>query len=50
MNFLSSGDYEKHFNEALKGFRLEYLEWKNEKFYTPWMKEYQEDFRRFISE
>jgi len=50
MNFLSSGDYEKHFNEALEGFRLEYLEWKNEKFYTPWMKEYQEDFRRFISE
>lgn len=49
MNFLSSGDYEKHFNEILEGFRQEYLGWKNEGFYTPWMKEYQEIFRTFIA-
>jgi hypothetical protein len=50
MNFLSSGDYGKHFDEYLEGFRQEYLEWKSEGFYVPWMKEYQEIYRNFIVE
>lgn len=50
MDFLSKGDYESHFKEILEGFRKEYLEWKQEGFYTEWMREYQDMFRSFISE
>jgi len=50
MDYLSQGDYEKHFKEALEGFRDEYLGWKYEQFYLPWMKEYHEMFKGFIAE
>lgn len=49
MDYLSQGDYEKHFKEVLKEFRQEYLGWEYEQFYTDWMKEYQEMFKSFIS-
>ena len=49
MNFLSSGDYEKHFNEALESFREDYIDWKNQGWITEWQQEYRRDFSKFIS-
>lgn len=48
MDYLSQGDYEKHFKDVLNGFREEYIGWEYEQFYTPWMKEYKEMFEAFI--
>jgi len=48
MNFITEGKYETHFEESLEGFRVDYLGWKFEKFYTPWMKEYKEIFEKLI--
>lgn len=48
LEFLSSGEYAKHFKEILEGFREEYLEWKSEEFNLPWMKEYKEMFKSLI--
>ena len=49
MNFLSSGDYEKHFNEALESFREDYVDWSKQGWVTEWMQEYKKDFSRYIS-
>lgn len=49
MNFLSSGDYEKHFNEALETFREDYIDWSSQGWITEWMQEYRNDFSRYIS-
>jgi hypothetical protein len=49
MNFLSSGDYTTHFSDVLTQFREDYIEWANQGWNTPWMKEYKEDFKQFIS-
>jgi len=49
MNFLSSGDYEKHFNEALETFREDYLDWASQGFSVEWMQEYRRDFAKYIS-
>ena len=46
--FLSSGEYDKHFEEALEGFREDYLEWKNAGFDQSWMREYRDQYSRFI--
>jgi len=48
LEFLSSGEYSKHFKEALEGFREDYLEWKNAGFETKWMQEYRKEYGRFI--
>jgi hypothetical protein len=49
MNFLSSGDYEKHFEESLQTFREDYISWSKEEWNSPWAREYKEQFSRFIS-
>lgn len=49
MDFLSKGDYEAHFKEALQGFREDYVGWKDEGFYADWMQEYREQYSSFIS-
>ena len=49
MNFLSSGDYEKHFKEALSQFRQDFLEWKEGGFASDWAKEYRTQFSRYIA-
>ena len=48
MDFLSSGDYKKHFEESLEVFRKDYIEWKNKNFDIVWMKEYEKQFSKFI--
>ena len=46
--FLSAGDYSSHFEEALEGFRGDYLDWKDLNFTELWMKEYKKEFSSFI--
>lgn len=48
MDFLSGGDYKKHFNYALEGFREDYLAWKEEGFTTEWSREYSNQYSGFI--
>jgi hypothetical protein len=48
LHFLSSGDYEKHFRETLEGFRKEYLEWKDIGFQYEWMRDYRDQYSKFI--
>lgn len=49
LDFISSGDYGKHFTEVLESFRnKDYAQWKEVNFITPWMQEYESDYRRFI--
>ena len=48
MNYISSGDYEKHFQEVLEKFAEEYRGWKREGFDIPWMREYESQYRNFI--
>jgi len=49
MDYLSQGDYGKHFQEALQGFRSDYIGWSKEGWYIEWMQKYKEDFSEFIS-
>lgn len=48
MDFLSSGDYKKHFEKSLEVFRDDYMSWKEQNFNIEWMKEYETQFSRFI--
>jgi hypothetical protein len=48
MDFLSSGDYKKHFEDALETFREDYVSWKNEGFITEWSRKYRDEYDRFI--
>lgn len=48
MNYITSGNYVKHFEEVLENFREEYIEWKNTGFIAEWMGEYREEYKRFI--
>ena len=48
MNFLSQGDYKKHFSDILTKFRDDYLQWFNNEFNTEWGREYHQQFVRFI--
>jgi len=48
LDYISSGDYEKHFVEVLQAFRKEYKEWEKEGFQVPWMREYEIQYRNFI--
>jgi len=49
MDFLSKGDYKKHFEEVLERFREDYKGWAEESFYAEWMEEYREIYKQFIS-
>lgn len=49
-HFLSAGEYKNHFNEALEGFREDYLAWKKEDFQgADWQQDYKEEYSRYIS-
>ena len=48
LDFISSGDYKKHFEDVLENFREDYISWKEEDFQTEWQKEYKGQFSRFI--
>ena len=48
MDFLSGGDYKKHFEYVLEGFREDYISWKEEGFATKWSREYRDQYSGFI--
>ena len=45
---LTEGNYEEHISDFLKNFRQEYLGWASTGFREPWMREYHEQYKRFI--
>jgi len=49
MDFLSKGEYVKHFEETLSSFREDYIGWSKEGWYADWMQEYREQYKNFIS-
>lgn len=48
LDFISSGNYEKHFSNVLEIFREDYLKWKEEGFIYDWSREYKKQFSKFI--
>jgi len=49
LNFISSGDYGKHFTEVLENFKEnDYESWRSEGFSAPWMREYEANYSHFI--
>jgi len=48
MDYLSAGDYKKHFENALETFREDYIDWKTQGFITEWSREYARQFSKFI--
>jgi len=48
MNYLSAGNYEKHFQEVLEKFGEEYKEWRDGGWQIPWQRDYEAQYRRFI--
>jgi hypothetical protein len=48
LDFLSKGNYAKHFQETLEDFREDYLSWSKEGFKQGWMSEYQQQFYKYI--
>lgn len=49
IDYLSEGDYEKHFREALEGFREDYKGWASEGWYADWMQQYRSEYSRYIT-
>ena len=50
IDFLSKGDYVKHFKTTLEQFRKDYIEWQSKyQFEAEWMHEYNRQFSKFIS-
>jgi len=48
MDYLSEGEYSSHFKEVLESFREDYIEWSKKEWYTNWMKEYFNEYNKFI--
>ena len=48
INYITLGNYDKHFEEALQAFREDYINWGREGFQLDWQQEYQLQFARFI--
>lgn len=49
MDFLSEGNYVEHFNQVLRKFREDYIEWAETGFSEGWMQEYRSQFASFIA-
>jgi len=48
MDYLSSGNYKKHFEDALEKFREDYISWKEQGINAGWVNEYYSQYSRFI--
>lgn len=48
MDFLSSGDYVKHYEETLEIFRQDYLSWYESGFISEWARDYERQFSKYI--
>lgn len=49
MNYLSAGNYEHHFTEVLEKFREDYIDWQKSSVKSGWMREYLDEYNRFIT-
>lgn len=49
MDFLSKGDYKKHFEDILVEFRNDYIGWAEACWPSDWMKEYKDMYKLYIS-
>lgn len=48
LNYITFGNYDKHFEEALERFRQDYISWASEGFKLGWQQEYYEQYHSFI--
>jgi len=48
IDYLTEGNYAKHFEEALWGFREDYKSWAAQSWQAPWMREYRDQFSKYI--
>lgn len=48
LNFLSGGNYEKHFTEVLEFFKSEYIEWAENNFELDWQQDYKKQYKNLI--
>ena len=48
LNYITLGNYEKHFEEALQAFREDYISWANDGFELEWQQDYYNEYHRFI--
>lgn len=48
MDYLSSGNYKKHFEDVLETFREDYISWQKAGFAADWSREYERQFSKFI--
>ncbi len=48
LEYLSSGNYAEHFEKVIKGFREEYMGWKDDGFKVQWQQHYREQYKKFI--
>lgn len=48
LDYLCGGDYSNHFTEVLQNFLYDYIEWKQSDFQLDWMKEYRNEYNRYI--
>ena len=49
LNYISQGDYAAHFKDVLEKFlENDYNEWKRKGFPIEWMREYRDEFEKFV--
>lgn len=48
MEFISHGNFAKHFEDVLEVFREDYISWKEQGINTNWADEYRQQYERFI--
>ncbi len=48
MDFLSGGDYKKHYEKTLEVFREDYITWAEQGFISEWAREYERQFNKYI--
>ena len=48
MDFISGGDYVKHFEHVLEIFREDYTSWEEQRIEAPWANEYRRQYKSFI--
>jgi len=48
LNYITLGNYDKHFEEVLQSFREDYISWSEQGFELDWQREYFNQYHRFI--
>lgn len=48
LDYISKGEYDKHFEEVLAAFREDYISWAREGFYAKWMQDYRDQYGKYV--